>query len=170
MAQLPKGGLVRDHDKPIHGSCAIYFPGGIYTKNTFYLGLCEGKTDCRQQFIEVGDQWNANMFFLAEGLSFEFWDNFLLQFVCCISGNSELHSNQLPRERLSCFPHLANRTWKKHGKTIMLSCSRDPSSCLSRICVCILIFTVYINICMFVSYITDSIWTFKRPTARRYSR
>ena len=29
MAQLPKGGLVRGHDKPIHGSCAIYFPGGI---------------------------------------------------------------------------------------------------------------------------------------------
>ena len=28
MAQLPKGGLVRGHDKPIHGSCAIYFPGG----------------------------------------------------------------------------------------------------------------------------------------------
>ena len=29
MAQPPKGGLVRGHDKPIHGSCAIYFPGGI---------------------------------------------------------------------------------------------------------------------------------------------
>ena len=29
MAQLPKGGLVRGHGKPIHGSCAIYFPGGI---------------------------------------------------------------------------------------------------------------------------------------------
>ena len=42
----------------------------------------------------------------------------------------------------------------------MISCSRDPSSCLSRICVCILIFTVYINLCMFVSYIADSIWTF----------
>ena len=25
----PKGGLVRGYDKPIHGSCAIYFPGGI---------------------------------------------------------------------------------------------------------------------------------------------
>ena len=25
----PKGGLARGHDKPIHGSCAIYFPGGI---------------------------------------------------------------------------------------------------------------------------------------------
>ena len=29
MAQLPKGWLVRGPDKPIHGSCAIYFPGGI---------------------------------------------------------------------------------------------------------------------------------------------
>ena len=29
MAQLPKGGLVRGHDKRIHGSCAIYFPGGF---------------------------------------------------------------------------------------------------------------------------------------------
>ena len=26
----PKGGLGRGHDKPIHGSCAIYFLGGIY--------------------------------------------------------------------------------------------------------------------------------------------
>ena len=29
MAQLPKGSLVRGHATPIHGSCAIYFPGGI---------------------------------------------------------------------------------------------------------------------------------------------
>ena len=29
MAQLPKGDLVKGHDKPIHGSCAIYFPGGM---------------------------------------------------------------------------------------------------------------------------------------------
>ena len=29
MAQPPKGGLVRGHDKLIHGSCAIYFPGGV---------------------------------------------------------------------------------------------------------------------------------------------
>ena len=28
--QLPQGGLVRGHDKPIHGTCAIYFPSGIY--------------------------------------------------------------------------------------------------------------------------------------------
>ena len=25
-------GLVRDHDKPIHGGCAIYFPGGVIGK------------------------------------------------------------------------------------------------------------------------------------------
>jgi len=29
MAQPPKSGLVRGHDKPIHGGCAIYFPGGV---------------------------------------------------------------------------------------------------------------------------------------------
>ena len=29
MAQLPKGGLLRGRDKPIHWSCAIYFSGGI---------------------------------------------------------------------------------------------------------------------------------------------
>ena len=29
MAQLPKAGLIRGHKKPIHGSCAIYFSGGI---------------------------------------------------------------------------------------------------------------------------------------------
>ena len=26
---LPKGGLVRGYDKPTHGSCPIYFPGGV---------------------------------------------------------------------------------------------------------------------------------------------
>ena len=30
MAQLPKGGLVRGHDKPVHWSCAIYFPAGVH--------------------------------------------------------------------------------------------------------------------------------------------
>ena len=39
MAQLPKGGLVRGHDKPIHGSCAIYFPGGIDYGLTFTLNI-----------------------------------------------------------------------------------------------------------------------------------
>ena len=29
MAQPPKGGLVRGHDKPIHRGYAIYFPGGV---------------------------------------------------------------------------------------------------------------------------------------------
>ena len=29
MVQLPKSGLVRGYDKPIHDSCAIYFPGGV---------------------------------------------------------------------------------------------------------------------------------------------
>ena len=35
MAQLPRGGLVRGHDKPIHGSCAIFFPGGIQSSYVF---------------------------------------------------------------------------------------------------------------------------------------
>ena len=39
MAQLPKGGLVRGHDQPIHGSCAIYFPGGIIVVNII-VTLC----------------------------------------------------------------------------------------------------------------------------------
>ena len=40
MAQLPKGGLVRGHDKPIHGSCAIYFPGGIgFRITTIVVGV-----------------------------------------------------------------------------------------------------------------------------------
>ena len=38
MAQLPKGGLVRSYDKPIHWSCAIYFPGGIYATDSTYEG------------------------------------------------------------------------------------------------------------------------------------
>lgn len=30
MVQLPKGGSARGHDKPMYGSCAIYFLGGTY--------------------------------------------------------------------------------------------------------------------------------------------
>ena len=96
------------------------------------------------------------MFFLAEGLSFEFWENWLLQFVRCISGNSELHSNQLPRERLSCFPHLANRTWKKHGKTIMIGI--PPVAYL-----------VFVYVCIF-SLISSIVYglLFPPTTARRF--
>ena len=36
---LPKGGLVRGHDKPIHGSCAIHFPGGIIDFSYVFLGV-----------------------------------------------------------------------------------------------------------------------------------
>ena len=40
----------RGHDKPIHGSCAIYFSGGIYSFTTitcglFQLGLIIDKID-----------------------------------------------------------------------------------------------------------------------------
>ena len=149
MAQLPKGGLVRDHDKPIHGSCAIYFPDGIYTKNIFYWGLCEGNIDYRQEFIEVNDQWNANMFFLAEGLSFEFWDNFLLQFVRCISGNSELHSNQLPWWGLSCFP-----IWQiEHGKSMAKpswyhAIGIPPAAYLVFVYVYLYLLCIYMYICL----------------------
>ena len=31
----PKLVLVRGHDKPIHGSCTIYSPGGIYIYTSF---------------------------------------------------------------------------------------------------------------------------------------
>ena len=37
MAQLPKGGLVRGYNKPIHGSCTIYFPGGISSCNIAFF-------------------------------------------------------------------------------------------------------------------------------------
>ena len=35
MAKLPKGALLRGHDKPIHGSCAIYFPGETRKKPSY---------------------------------------------------------------------------------------------------------------------------------------
>ena len=36
-----KGGLVRGHDKPIHGGCAIYFPGGVRRPlGIFLLFVC----------------------------------------------------------------------------------------------------------------------------------
>jgi len=30
--------FVRGHDKPIHGSCAMYFPGGIYILGGWKIG------------------------------------------------------------------------------------------------------------------------------------
>ena len=40
MAQLPKGGLARCHDKPpIHGNCAIYFPGHVNDKEAVHFLL-----------------------------------------------------------------------------------------------------------------------------------
>ena len=38
--QLPQGGLVRGHDKPIHDTCAIYFPSGIYIYVWVHGFLC----------------------------------------------------------------------------------------------------------------------------------
>ena len=51
MAQLPKGGLVRAHDKPIHGSCAIYFPGGIQCAVSFCWLFSV------MDFLGIGDNW-----------------------------------------------------------------------------------------------------------------
>jgi len=51
MAQLPKGGLVRSHDKPIHGSCAIYFSGGIAQLSMKWLFLYR-----KLSFIQVIQQ------------------------------------------------------------------------------------------------------------------
>ena len=78
MAQLPKGGLVRGHDKPIHGSCAIYFPGGTHKWGVridlpkqnlelgthllnqleirslkWQLGLVDWKTSCMERFSQT---------------------------------------------------------------------------------------------------------------------
>jgi len=36
----PKGGLVRGHDKPIHGGCAIYLPGGVNDSEFSHLLCC----------------------------------------------------------------------------------------------------------------------------------
>ena len=52
MAQPPKGGLVRGHDKPIHGGCAIYFPGGVdfwyesFLRNFWYQHDLPSKLNC----------------------------------------------------------------------------------------------------------------------------
>ena len=63
MAQLPKGGLVRGHDKPIHGSCAIYFPGGIYNLLILY-GYC---------VFHSLTGWDGADSFKHEAVGFEEW-------------------------------------------------------------------------------------------------
>ena len=49
MAQPPKGGLVRamiNQYHPIHGSCAIYFPGGIILQGV-YVNASDSETTFR---------------------------------------------------------------------------------------------------------------------------
>ena len=54
MAQPPKGGLVRGHDKPIHGSCAIYFPGGIIGMSClFFLGGFMVVDVCTENIVQL---------------------------------------------------------------------------------------------------------------------
>ena len=53
MAQLPKGGLERSYDKPIHGSCAIYFPDGILSPVSFRrINRCTA-TACSNTALKV---------------------------------------------------------------------------------------------------------------------
>ena len=52
---------MRDHDKPIHGSCAIYFPGGI--------GFVEGEiTTCIWFFSPKIGCFPQNEWFIMENL------------------------------------------------------------------------------------------------------
>ena len=57
MAQLPKGSLVRGHHKPIHGSCAIFLPGGII--NIIYIYLLYA------HFIHISGSDEAVCFFFS---------------------------------------------------------------------------------------------------------
>ena len=54
MAQLPKGGLVWGHDKPIHGSCAIYFPGGIRVFSFYTTDMPQFQSSRGQRVYQVG--------------------------------------------------------------------------------------------------------------------
>ena len=54
MAQPPKGGLVRGYDKPIHGSWAIYFPGGINSSNFFQATLTS--------FVSIDNKFSGSTF------------------------------------------------------------------------------------------------------------
>jgi len=65
MAQLPKGGLVRGYDKPIHGSCATYFPGSILP---FIYHLYWGDGNQHLQPTTQSTSTNANQESLALSL------------------------------------------------------------------------------------------------------
>ena len=56
MAQLPKGGLERSYDKPIHGSCAIYFPDGIVVFQVPPTGVSFGACSHSEGF---GANWHV---------------------------------------------------------------------------------------------------------------
>ena len=48
----PKSGLARGHDKPIHKSDTIYFPGGIF--ESLVADLCLKKQTCRENSMFYG--------------------------------------------------------------------------------------------------------------------
>ena len=113
MAQLPKGGLVRGHDKPIHGSCAICFPGGII-RTTFSE---------KYNFLDI------------RGLTIATW---IAGFGCLEirgpggTGSSLRHGGSLRHSELRevAFPatFLAKQIWK--GR-------RKPRLAMLFLCVCI---------------------------------
>ena len=81
----PKRCLVRGHDKPIHGSCAIYFPGGIYMYITL-LWCCwtvfmdetgDGGSDLTDSMKYVGCLW----ILLMVQKSFASWVGSLPQYL-----------------------------------------------------------------------------------------
>ena len=57
MLYILDRGFVRAHDKPIRGSCAIYFPGGIYTQflyiRSLHLPLHVGKFFWDRQHMQA---------------------------------------------------------------------------------------------------------------------
>ena len=55
-----KGGLVRSHDKPIHGSCAIYFPGAIAILMIFKL-------------VDEVENWDCCFFRLFSHAALKWW-------------------------------------------------------------------------------------------------
>ena len=101
MAQLPNGGLVRGHDKPIHGSCAIYFPGGInHCKHqllikwfmcccvTLWNSECASMVQiCRSIVIQADPklQTDREFFLLFGGLFVENTNNNDDDMCCCCS-------------------------------------------------------------------------------------
>ena len=109
MAQPPKGGLVRGHDKPIHGSCAIYFPGGVPSwELTYFLSNHFLKTDFvlfpRWDIFSVPHEVRVTMIAKQKERTWNTKSSLLKAVTPCFHSKARLYTSKVIIISIKSFP------------------------------------------------------------------